>query len=51
MSRREFLATASIFGATAATAYGMLGLAAPVRAQARRRWAASSGIQSVIFRR
>ncbi|MEM9577341.1 MAG: ABC transporter substrate-binding protein [Pseudomonadota bacterium] len=29
ISRREFLATASAFGATAATAYAMLGLSAP----------------------
>ncbi|WP_343563208.1 ABC transporter substrate-binding protein [Kiloniella sp. b19] len=34
MDRREFLALASAFGATAATAYGMIGLAAPSEAQA-----------------
>lgn len=33
MSRREFLATATAFGATTATAYGLLGLAAPARAE------------------
>lgn len=33
MSRREFLATATALGATTATAYAMLGLAAPVRAE------------------
>jgi peptide/nickel transport system substrate-binding protein len=33
MSRREFLATATAFGATTATAYTMLGLAAPARAE------------------
>jgi len=33
MTRREFLATASIYGASAATAYAMLGMAAPVQAQ------------------
>ncbi|WP_135450406.1 ABC transporter substrate-binding protein [Tabrizicola caldifontis] len=33
ISRREFLATASAFGATTATAYAMLGLASPVRAE------------------
>ena len=33
ISRREFLATATAFGATTATAYAMLGLAAPVHAQ------------------
>lgn len=34
MSRREFLALASAFGASTATAYGMLGLVAPSTAQA-----------------
>jgi peptide/nickel transport system substrate-binding protein len=33
LSRREFLATATAFGATTATAYAMLGLAAPARAE------------------
>lgn len=33
LSRREFLATATAFGATTATAYAMLGLSAPVHAQ------------------
>ncbi|MEP2640348.1 ABC transporter substrate-binding protein [Roseobacter sp.] len=32
VNRREFLATASAFGATTATAYAMLGLAAPAQA-------------------
>jgi peptide/nickel transport system substrate-binding protein len=32
LSRREFIATASAFGATAATAFSMLGMAAPARA-------------------
>ena len=32
VNRREFLAMASTFGATAATAYGMLGMAAPAQA-------------------
>ncbi|MFK7879888.1 ABC transporter substrate-binding protein [Roseobacter sp.] len=32
VSRREFLATASAFGATAATAYAMIGLAQPAQA-------------------
>lgn len=32
VNRREFLAMASTFGATAATAYGMMGMAAPVQA-------------------
>jgi len=35
MDRREFLALASAFGATAATAYGLLGLAAPTPAHAQ----------------
>ena len=34
INRREFLATASAFGATTATAYAMLGMAAPTPAQA-----------------
>ena len=32
VSRREFIAMASTFGATAATAYGMLGMATPAMA-------------------
>jgi peptide/nickel transport system substrate-binding protein len=35
MDRREFLALASIFGATTAAAYGMIGLAAPTPAYAQ----------------
>jgi peptide/nickel transport system substrate-binding protein len=35
MDRREFLALASAFGATTATAYSLLGLAAPTRALAQ----------------
>ncbi|MEM9603310.1 MAG: ABC transporter substrate-binding protein [Pseudomonadota bacterium] len=34
VNRREFLAIASVFGASAATAYGMLGLTAPTVAEA-----------------
>lgn len=34
ISRREFLATASTFGASAATAYGLLGMAVPTAAEA-----------------
>src|SRR6187200_2581441 len=34
MDRREFLALASVFGASTAMAYGMIGLAAPTPAQA-----------------
>jgi len=36
VNRREFLALASAFGATAATAYGMLGMAAPAQAAAHK---------------
>lgn len=35
MDRREFLAIASAFGATTATAYGMIGLSAPSEAKAQ----------------
>ncbi|TIU25481.1 MAG: diguanylate cyclase, partial [Mesorhizobium sp.] len=35
MSRREFLALASAFGASTAMAYGMIGLAAPTKAAAQ----------------
>lgn len=35
MDRREFLALASVFGATTAMAYGMLGMAVPTEAQAQ----------------
>lgn len=35
MDRREFLAMASVFGASTAMAYGMLGLAAPTKAMAQ----------------
>ena len=34
VDRREFLALASVFGASTAMAYGMLGLAAPTPAKA-----------------
>ena len=34
MDRREFLALASVFGASTAMAYGMIGVAAPSRALA-----------------
>ncbi|ASM73533.1 MULTISPECIES: ABC transporter substrate-binding protein [Roseobacteraceae] len=36
VDRREFLALASAFGATAATAYGMLGMAAPANAESQK---------------
>ena len=35
MDRREFLALASVFGASTAMAYGMIGLAAPTEALAQ----------------
>ena len=35
VDRREFLAMASVFGASTAMAYGMLGIAAPIEAQAQ----------------
>ncbi len=48
ISRREFLATASIFGASAATAYGMLGLVAPTAAHAAPQVGGTVRIQSVL---
>ena len=48
MSRREFLATASIFGASTATAYGMLGLAAPARAAGVPRMGGTARMQGVL---
>ena len=48
LSRREFLATASTFGASAVTAYGMLGLAAPVRAQGAPQTGGTARLQAVI---
>ena len=35
MNRREFLAMASVFGASTAMAYSMIGLAAPIKAVAQ----------------
>jgi peptide/nickel transport system substrate-binding protein len=48
LTRREFIATASIFGATAATAYGMLGLAAPVAAQTTAQLGGTARLQGVL---
>ena len=48
LTRREFIATASIFGATAATAYGMLGMATPAVAQTTPQMGGTVRIQSVI---
>lgn len=36
LDRREFLAMASVFGASTVVAYGMIGLAAPARHTPRR---------------
>lgn len=48
MTRREFLATASIFGASAATAYGMLGMSSPALAQTTPQMGGTVRIQSVL---
>ncbi len=48
MTRREFISTASIFGATAATAYGMLGMAPPAQAQAAPSIGGTVRVQGVI---
>jgi peptide/nickel transport system substrate-binding protein len=48
MTRREFLATASIYGASAATAYGMLGMAAPVQAQTTPQMGGTARLQGVL---
>ncbi len=46
VSRREFLATACSFGATAATAYSMMGLTAPARAAVNAQMGAPSASSS-----
>jgi len=48
IDRREFLALASAFGATSATAYGMLGLAAPATAQAAPKQGGTVRIQQEV---
>ena len=48
IDRREFLATASIFGATAATAYGMLGLVVPTEAVAAAKQGGTIRIQQEV---
>lgn len=48
VSRREFLALASAFGATAATAYGMLGMAAPAQAAGAAKMGGTVRIQSEV---
>ncbi len=48
VNRREFLAMASTFGATAATAYGMLGMAAPAQAAAHAKPGGTVRIQQEV---
>jgi len=48
VSRREFIALASVFGASAAMAYGMLGLAPPAFAQSVPQMGGTARIQGVI---
>ncbi|MDH5797192.1 MAG: ABC transporter substrate-binding protein, partial [Paracoccaceae bacterium] len=48
ISRREFLATASAFGATTATAYAMLGLTAPAQAAAHAKMGGTVRIQMSV---
>ncbi|MDE0346563.1 MAG: ABC transporter substrate-binding protein, partial [Boseongicola sp.] len=48
VNRREFLALASTFGATAATAYGMLGHAAPAQAASNARMGGTVRIQMEV---
>jgi peptide/nickel transport system substrate-binding protein len=48
LTRREFLATASIYGASAATAWGMLGLAAPATAQPAPTMGGTARVQGVL---
>ncbi len=48
VSRREFLALACTFGATATTAYGMLGIAAPVHANSHAKVGGTVRIQQSV---
>ncbi len=48
ISRREFLATASTFGATAAVAYGMLGMTAPAAQAAAHKQGGTVRIQTEV---
>lgn len=48
VDRREFLAMASTFGATAAGAYGMLGMAAPAEAQTMAKMGGTLRIQQEV---
>ena len=49
VDRREFLALASVFGASTAMAYGMLGLADPTPARAQDAEAKKGGILKVAM--
>ncbi|MFE0014115.1 ABC transporter substrate-binding protein [Mesorhizobium sp. NPDC059054] len=49
VDRREFLALASVFGASTAMAYGLLGLAAPVAAHAEDTQAKAGGVLKVAM--
>ena len=48
VSRREFIALASAFGATAATAYSMLGMAAPAQAAGNAKMGGTVRIQTEV---
>ncbi|WP_204112499.1 ABC transporter substrate-binding protein [Shimia biformata] len=48
ISRREFLATASAFGATAATAYSMIGLPTPAQAAGHAKMGGTARIQMEV---
>jgi len=48
LTRREFISTASIFGASAATAYGMLGMAPPASAAGTPQQGGTARLQGVI---
>ena len=48
VNRREFLALASAFGATAATAYGMLGMATPAMADGHAKQGGTLRIQTEV---
>ncbi len=48
VNRREFLALASAFGATAATAYSMIGMAAPARAAGHAKMGGTARLQQEV---
>ena len=49
VNRREFIALASVFGATAATAYSMIGLSTPVMAQEAPKIGGALRIESLVM--